>query len=279
VSDVLRDMSRAAWTRAVEANLTAFHVLLSDWPEIILHRDDDRIWTVSQRRFSLCNVVLEARFSPTDVDTQIERALTPYLASNVNVMWKLGPSTQPGDLGDRLLKQGFLVRPTLRGMALNLASLGPIPALAPGVDIREVGDTATLDLWRRAVDRGFGWPSYGSEDLADNLAHFLRTGVERPFVAYVAVSGEEAVASSLVFLGAGVAGIYHVSTVPDYRGRGLGSVITAAPLLEARSRRYRIAVLHATEMGYPIYRRLGFEQVCDIGMRLRLRDSVRCGGL
>jgi hypothetical protein len=32
-------------------------------------------------------------------------------------------------------------------------------------------------------------------------------------------------------------------------------------------------------MGYPIYRRLGFEQVSDIGMRLRLRDSVRCGGL
>src|SRR3989449_5058671 len=185
-------MSLAALTQAVEANLTAFHVALSDWPEITLHRDNDRIWTVSQRRFSLCDVVLEARFSPTDVDAQIERALAPYLASNVNVMWKLGPSTQPRDLGDRLLKQGFFVRPTLRGMALNLVSLGPIPVLASGVDIREVRDAATLGLWRRAVDRGFGWPSYGSEDLADNLAYVLRTGVERPFVAYVAVTGEEA---------------------------------------------------------------------------------------
>jgi len=256
----------------VEANLTAFHVLLSDWPEIVLHRDNDRIWTVSRRRFSLCNVVLEARFSPTDVDTQIEWALTPYLASTINVMWKLGPSTQPRDLGDRLLKHGFLVRPTLRGMALNLASLGPIPAPEAGVDIREVRDAATLGLWRRAVDRGFGWPSYGAEDLADNLAHFLRIGVERPFAAYVAVSGEEAVASSLVFFGAGVAGIYHVSTAPEHRGRGLGSVITATSLVEARSRGYQIAVLHATEMGYPVYRRLGFEQVCDIGLRLRLKN-------
>ena len=151
MGDVLRDMSLAALTQAVEANLTAFHVALSDWPEITLHRDNDRIWTVSQRRFSLCNVVLVARFTPTEVDAQIERASAPYLASNVNVMWKLGPSTQPRDLGDRLLKQGFFVRPTLRGMALNLASLGPIPVLASGVDIREVGDAATLGLWRRAV--------------------------------------------------------------------------------------------------------------------------------
>jgi len=144
-------MSLAALTQAVEANLTAFHVALSDWPEITLHRDNDRIWTVSQRRFSLCNVVLVARFTPTEVDAQIERASAPYLASNVNVMWKLGPSTQPRDLGDRLLKQGFFVRPTLRGMALNLVSVGPIPVLASGVDIREVRDAATLGLWRRAV--------------------------------------------------------------------------------------------------------------------------------
>jgi len=144
-------MSQAALTQAVEANLTAFHVALSDWPEITLHRDNDRIWTVSQRRFSLCNVVLVARFTPTEVDAQIERASAPYLASNVNVMWKLGPSTQPRDLGDRLLKQGFFVRPTLRGMALNLVSVGPIPVLASGVDIREVRDAATLGLWRRAV--------------------------------------------------------------------------------------------------------------------------------
>ena len=151
MGDVLRDMSQAALTQAVEANLTAFHVALSDWPEITLHRDNDRIWTVSQRRFSLCNVVLVARFTPTEVDAQIERASAPYLASNVNVMWKLGPSTQPRDLGDRLLKQGFFVRPTLRGMALNLVSVGPIPVLASGVDIREVRDAATLGLWRRAV--------------------------------------------------------------------------------------------------------------------------------
>ena len=266
-------MSRSALAQAVEANLTAFHVALSEWPEMSLHRGGDRIWTVSQRRFSLCNVLLEAHLDPTDVDAQITRALASYVALNVNVMWKLGPSTFPADLGDRLLKHGFLVRPTLRGMALDLASLAPAPALLPGFVTREVADPATLDLWRLAVDRGFGWPPYGAEDLTDNLEYFFRPGIDRPFVAYVGALGEEPVASSLVFFGAGVAGIYHVSTVPEHRGRGVGAAITRAPLMEARRRGYRSAILHATEAGYPVYRRLGFEDVCAIGMRLRLCES------
>jgi hypothetical protein len=170
-------MSRSALAQAVEANLTAFHVALSEWPEMSLHRGGDRIWTVSQRRFSLCNVLLEAHLDPTDVDAQITRALAPYVALNVNVM------------------------------ALDLASLAPAPALLPGFVTREVADPATLDLWRLAVDRRFGWPRYGAEDLTDNLEYFFRPGIDRPFVAYVGALGEEPVASSLVFFGAGVAGI------------------------------------------------------------------------
>jgi GNAT superfamily N-acetyltransferase len=273
MTDVLRDMSHAALVRGVETNLTEFHVFLSGWPEVTLQRSDDRIWTMSQRRFSLCNVVLEARFDPTNVARHVDRAIAPYLKSSVNVMWKLGPSTQPNDLGDHLIERGFIVRPTLKGMAMDLASLGS-PVGPPEVDIREVGDPSTLDLWRRAIDRGFGWPSYGARDVSDNLEYFLTTGVsQRHFVAYVGVAEGTPVASSLVFFGAGVAGIYHVSVDPDCRGRGIGSSVTRAALAEARSRGYRVAVLHATEKGYPIYRRLGFEEVCPVGLRLHLSEA------
>ncbi len=271
--DVLRDMSNAALVRAAEANLTAFHVSMSEWPEVTLHRDDDRIWTVSRRRFSLCNVLLEARFDSADVDGQIERALTPYRTADVNLMWKLGPSTRPGNLGDRLVDHGFVVRPTLRGMALDLTSLEPTAVVPPGLEIREVIDSGTLELWRQAVDRGFGWRAYGSRDVADNLGYFLRTGLPHSFVAYVGIADDIPVASSLVFFGTGVAGLYHVSTAPDHRRRGIGSAITRAPLVEARRRGYRVAVLHGTQMGYPVYRRLGFEEVCSIDLRLRLNES------
>src|SRR5271163_1149154 len=113
----------ATIARSVETNLTAFHAFMSGWPEIKLYQHQQLTQTVSRRRFSLCNVILEARFDPTDVEPQLEKALQPYLGTNVNLMWKLGPSTQPDNLGDRLVEHRFLTRPTLKGMALDLASL------------------------------------------------------------------------------------------------------------------------------------------------------------
>ena len=268
--DVPRDLSDAELTTAVEANLTDFHVALSAWPAITLDRADDLIRTVSQRRFSLCNVVLQARLDPTALDGRIEEAIAPYRMSGVNIMWKLGPSTRPHDLDDRLVAHGFRVTPTLRGMALRITGETSVPIALPGLVIREVTDVRVLDLWRVAVDRGFGWPSYGAQDLVDNLGHFFGPGTERPFTAYVGVSEGQAVASSLVFFGAGVAGIYHVATVPEHRRRGVGAAMTRAALHDARARGYRVAILHATEMGGPVYRSLGFRDVCAVRMRLYL---------
>jgi GNAT superfamily N-acetyltransferase len=258
---------------AVEANLTAFHVMLSEWPEISLQRERDRIWTRSARRFSLCNVILDAQFDVDDTERQIELAVAPFQATDVNLMWKLGPSTRPANLGARLADRGFRIVPTLRGMALTLERVEPPSFPSPGFEVRDVGDLPTLELWRQAIERGFGWPPYGPVDVVDNLAYFFRRTAERAFVPYVGISGGEPVASSLVFFGAGVAGIYHVSTAPDHRGRGLGTAVTTAALIEARRRGYALAILHATRMGYPVYRRLGFEDVCDITMRLRLNAA------
>jgi GNAT superfamily N-acetyltransferase len=267
-------MGTANLARAVETNLTALHLFLGRWPELGLHQDDDRLWTISEHRFSLCNVILDARLDAADADTQIERALGPYSGTNVNLMWKLGPSTRPADLGARLEKHGFLALPLLHGMVLDLRALGSVPPCPPELEVREVNGPETLNLWRQAVDRGFGWPSYGAKDIADNLSHFFEMGRGRPFTAFVAIIDKEPVSSSLAFFDDDIGGIYFVSTVPEFRRRGFGLVTTAAALIEARKRGCKTAILHATEMGYPVYRRLGFEEVCVVEMRLRLAPAM-----
>jgi GNAT superfamily N-acetyltransferase len=268
-------MDNQALAQAVEANLTAFHQYLCAWPEISLHHAEDRIWTLSQRRFSLCNVVLEANLASADLDHRIKQTIAPYLAHNVNVMWKLGPSSKPAELADRLVDQGFLALPTLRGMALDLATFPAAASNVSSLEVQQVRDEQTLTSRRHAVGRGFGWPSYGAEDLSDNLAWLLQTDpaeadLAPAFAAFVGVTDGEPAASSLVFFGAGVAGLYHVSTAPDRRRKGFGSAITATALMEAKRRGYQTAILHATEMGYPVYLRLGFKPICTIAMRLRL---------
>jgi GNAT superfamily N-acetyltransferase len=72
-------------------------------------------------------------------------------------------------------------------------------------------------------------------------------------------------ATCSLFLGAGVAGIYDVSTLPERRKRGLGRLITLAAMHEARARGYRMAILHSSALGAGIYRALGFRDICAIG--------------
>jgi predicted acetyltransferase len=57
-----------------------------------------------------------------------------------------------------------------------------------------------------------------------------------------------------------VAGIFAVATIEAARGRGIGMAVTMAPLLDARACGYCVGVLQASEMGYPVYARMGFTE-------------------
>jgi predicted acetyltransferase len=76
------------------------------------------------------------------------------------------------------------------------------------------------------------------------------------------------------FQGAGVAGIYWVATVPEARQRGLGTAITLVPLLEARDMGYTTGILHASEMGYGVYQRIGFQELCMMNHFMATADSI-----
>lgn len=78
------------------------------------------------------------------------------------------------------------------------------------------------------------------------------------------LEGRPVATASAIRYGVELAWIGMVLTHPDFRGRGYGSRLTAAAVEHARSRGVRTVGLDATEMGRPLYLRLGFRDAARI---------------
>ena len=179
--------------------------------------------------------------------------------------WYIGPSTQPADLGKHLIAHGLTHIEDATGMAVDLLALNENLPATSGLTIKHVSDVETVQKWLRPITISFEYPDCVANALFDLYAR-LGFGQHLLWQLYVVFLKGEPVASSRLFLAAGVAGIYAVATVPEARRQGIGTAMTLAPVCEARSMGYRIGVLRAAQRGLGVYRRLGFKEYCKFGV-------------
>jgi GNAT superfamily N-acetyltransferase len=176
--------------------------------------------------------------------------------------WRgLSARARPPDLGQHLARRGFALQQRIPGMAVDLGALPEAVAVPPGLTIEEAADAGALGEWAGVIVVNSGRPaSFGHLLLA---AHATLADVPgRPIRHFLARLGGRPVGTALGFVAVGVAGLYWVATLPEFRGRGVGAAVSLAPLRAAREEGYRVGILHASPLGLPIYRRLGFEERC-----------------
>lgn len=74
------------------------------------------------------------------------------------------------------------------------------------------------------------------------------------------------IATATQFFWGGLGGIWWVTTVPEFRGRGVASDITRAALVNSYRLGYRAVMLKSLPDMVPMYRRMGFQEYCRINV-------------
>ncbi len=258
-------LSEADLTRAIESNGEEFLLELGRAAGAE-ERYDGRIrWVIGNSPIDYHNCVVHAELAPEETDDVILESLERFRAHKVPGSWHVGPSMRPPDLGKRLLAHGFDYGGDDIGMAADLSALREDPRLPEGFTVERVRDERSLAVWTNTLAAGFGEGPAEAEWVGE-MYRRIGLGDDLPWRHYLGLLGGEPVATSTLFLAAGVAGIYFVFTVEGARRRGIGAAVTLAALDDAREAGWRVGVLGSSEMGYPVYRRLGFREYCRIGI-------------
>ncbi len=262
MSEFLDDMTRPALTRAVKQNLYALFALLGRAEQTEM--ECTPAWTRWRTAIPhpWFNGVLVHQ--PVDaVEPGAAMQIVNYFRSHVagNFTWWLDPDLDHPGWATYLAANGFHSADDTPGMTLDLRGISPRrPALA-GCEIHVVGSDAALATWVDVFVAGYQLPG---EWAAPFLALLRGIGLAWPVRHYLGFWHGKPVSTSTLFAAAGVGGIHFVATLPEARGLGLGALMTMRPLSDARDMGYHVGALQSSEMGYSIYRRLGFEHMCQM---------------
>jgi ribosomal protein S18 acetylase RimI-like enzyme len=152
------------------------------------------------------------------------------------------------------------VRPMLEGLGFEatewpepvmaIESTASIPPPPAGVVVRPVTDRAGLE------------DHIGSSGMPEDLMRMLYTPAFlgdpeiRLFTAYL---DGRAAGTSVAIRSDDVAGVYAVGVPEELRGQGIGTAVTWAAVGAGAAWGSRLVVLQSSELGFGVYRRMGFE--------------------
>lgn len=157
-----------------------------------------------------------------------------------------------GQEGDAFLREaGFRAPETAPDMVLDLEGYA-YPGHGPEIRLLRAYSSQDFRFWSATAAEALGL------DVEAMRAFFLPLVREAGCVPFLALCEGVPAATSMAFCGGGTTGIYAVGTRESFRRRGLGQAVTHACLRAAQHHGSPRAVLSASAMGLPVYRKLGF---------------------
>jgi ribosomal protein S18 acetylase RimI-like enzyme len=257
VLDILTDLSSSVVMPACRENLSRYFYSLRYWSKANFSETSKTWRWQTPLPHPWFNGVLSLRLPGPDASMTIHDMLAYFRSSGVQVFtWWLASEAEAW--GTNLEAQGFKFANDPPAMVVELAQLNENILIPDGLRIDRVETAGELQAWTHAFALGYGLPLEWEPDMLEMM---IATSKDEGLSFYLAYMKETPVAVSAMLLGAGVAGIYNVGTLPAWRGKGIGAAVTLHPLLVARENGFKVGTLQSSEMGYKVYERLGFKEM------------------
>ena len=263
---ILRNPNISAIHRAIEDNLYGFWKTCSRVDlKNVSYIGDEKYYKFSTEIPSfMVNGVIDTKIPPEIAEKSITDIIQSFKEDNLPFHWDIGPLSKPTNLKELLLQRNPTVSFSLPGLALNLKELSTEKRKSPKITIVKVQDIETFKIWTKVMLNAFELPLDLLLDFYFETLSLVFLSKNSTTNAYLAYFNEKPVASSIGFYGSGVIGLYGIATLKEARGNRIGSAITLAPLYEAKDLGYEIGVLHSSEIGLNLYKRIGFKEYIQI---------------
>jgi GNAT superfamily N-acetyltransferase len=268
MTNMLPDITSDQLLAALNSNMAAYWAAYGWADGCTLVATPDVAWFYTGIPVPLFNGVLSVRLLPAEVKATFAALQARIDEQGAPALWWTGPESKPDNIGSLLEQLGAQQAGEVPGMAIDLAVLDDQPETLSNFTIERVSGTEIQSRWAQLAGAGTGFPDAVSEAMA-RLEGGLNDPQYRAQRRYIGFLDGAPVATSALVLDSGVAGIYAVATLPEARRKGIGRLMTVVPLLEAREMGYRVGILQASSMGYPIYEKIGFRDVCKYELYLQ----------
>jgi len=264
VGRLIEDCSDPGLGGAIEVNWFDWFKLWSKAPQVQFHETDYLKRLTTRVPHSMWNGVFLARLTEENVDDKIEENIEFFKELRLPWHWYVGPGSRPLDLGQRLVTYGIALREQMPGMAVELDSMRDDFSKPQRFMVKQVRDLGTLrdfvhvasNVMNLFKEQSYEFFLYEATAIFDDKV---------PRYDYVGYLEGVPVATSILVTSESVAGVNTVATLPEARGKGIGTEMSLVTLREARSLGYKVGVLLSSEMGHGVYKRIGFEECCEMG--------------
>ena len=205
------------------------------------------------------NCVIFYNLGPKILEKQIKDFIKFGRSKKTSLLWLIGPSSKPQSIDILLEVNSFRYDDHMISMAVELQDLKNNLKYIDGFEIEIVDNRKKLEKWVHTCLKGFdeNGKNFSSIYEFERSLGYART---RPWVRFTGFIKGEAIATSAIFMGSEAAGLDNITTVPDWRNKGVGASMATYALRFSQSLGYNIGVLQASDMGYNLYCKLGFKK-------------------